>query len=53
VQPVEHYEIARCGTLIAWADALGRDDINRVLNTNLAEEKAADKKLSIVAVREV
>jgi ferritin-like metal-binding protein YciE len=50
-QSVEHYEIARYGTLIAWAEALGRDDVIRLLTTNLNEEKAADKKLSTVAVR--
>lgn len=50
-QSVEHYEIARYGTLIAWAESLGRDDVVRLLTTNLNEEKAADKKLSTVAVR--
>jgi ferritin-like metal-binding protein YciE len=50
-QAVEHYEIARYGTLIAWADELGHDDIVRLLTTNLNEEKAADKKLSAVALR--
>jgi ferritin-like metal-binding protein YciE len=50
-QAVEHYEIARYGTLIAWAEAVGHDDIVRLLNTNLNEEKAADKKLSSVALR--
>lgn len=50
-QSVEHYEIARYGTLIAWAEALGRDDTVRLLNTNLNEEKAADKKLSTIALR--
>ena len=50
-QAVEHYEIARYGTLIAWADELGRDDVVRLLTTNLNEEKAADKKLSTVALR--
>jgi ferritin-like metal-binding protein YciE len=30
-QSVEHYEIARYGTLIAWADALGHDDVVRLL----------------------
>jgi ferritin-like metal-binding protein YciE len=50
-QAVEHYEIARYGTLIAWADSLGHDDIVSFLNTNLKEEKAADKKLSTVALR--
>jgi ferritin-like metal-binding protein YciE len=37
--------------LIAWAEAVGHDDIVRLLNTNLNEEKAADKKLSTVALR--
>jgi ferritin-like metal-binding protein YciE len=50
-QSVEHYEIARYGTLIAWAESLGHDDIVRLLNANLKEEKAADKKLSTVALR--
>jgi ferritin-like metal-binding protein YciE len=50
-QAVEHYEIARYGTLIAWAESVGDDDIIRLLNTNLNEEKAADKKLSTVALR--
>lgn len=50
-QAVEHYEIARYGTLIAWAESLGHDDIVRFLITNLNEEKAADKKLSTVALR--
>jgi ferritin-like metal-binding protein YciE len=48
-QAVEHYEISRYGTLIAWAEALGHDDVIRLLNTNLNEEKAADKKLSSIA----
>jgi ferritin-like metal-binding protein YciE len=50
-QSVEHYEIARYGTLIAWAEELGHDDVVRFLTTNLNEEKAADKKLSSVALR--
>ena len=50
-QAVEHYEIARYGTLIAWADELDREDVIRLLTTNLNEEKAADKKLSTVALR--
>ena len=48
-QAVEHYEITRYGTLIAWANEMGRDDISRLLTTNLNEEKAADKKLTTVA----
>lgn len=48
-QAVEHYEITRYGTLIAWAKELGRDDCARVLQENLDEEKATDKKLSQLA----
>lgn len=50
-QAVEHYEIARYGTLIAWAESLGHDEIVRFLNTNLNEEKAANTKLNTVALR--
>jgi ferritin-like metal-binding protein YciE len=50
-QAVEHYEIARYGTLIAWAEELGHDDIVRFLTTNLNEEKAANSKLNTVALR--
>ena len=50
-QAVEHYEIARYGTLIAWAEELGHDDIVRFLNTNLNEEKAAITKLNTLALR--
>ncbi len=48
-QAVEHYEIARYGTLIAWARELGRDDCAGVLEETLKEEKAADVKLSQIA----
>src|SRR3954467_6714445 len=42
-QAVEHYEITRYGTLIAWADELGKDAVGKLLTTTLNEEKAADK----------
>jgi ferritin-like metal-binding protein YciE len=48
-QAVEHYEIARYGTLIAWARQLGRPDCASVLEPTLAEEKAADRKLTGIA----
>lgn len=48
-QAVEHYEIARYGTLIAWARELGRDDCAGVLEQTLAEEKATDLKLTEIA----
>ena len=50
-QAVEHYEICRYGTLIAWAEELGHHDIVRFLTTNLNEEKAANTKLNTVALR--
>ena len=50
-QAVEHYEMCRYGTLIAWAEALGHDDIVRFLTTNLNEEKAANTKLNTIAMR--
>ena len=48
-QAVEHYEMTRYGTLIAWAKQLGRSDCASVLQKNLDEEKGADKKLTALA----
>ncbi|MDP1911263.1 MAG: DUF892 family protein, partial [Hyphomicrobium sp.] len=48
-QAVEHYEITRYGTLIAWAKELGKDAVIPLFEQNLREEKAADKKLSAIA----
>ena len=48
-QAVEHYEMTRYGTLVAWAKTLGRDDCANVLKANLSEEEAADKKLTQIA----
>jgi ferritin-like metal-binding protein YciE len=45
-QAVEHYEIARYGTLIAWATSLGKDDIVELLTATLEEEKATDEALT-------
>jgi len=50
-QAVEHYEMCRYGTLIAWAEELGHDDIVRFLTTNLNEEKATNAKLNTLALR--
>ena len=52
-QAVEHYEMTRYGTLIAWAKQLGRPDCASVLQQNLDEEKAADAKLTSLAERSV
>jgi len=48
-QAAEHYEIARYGSLIAWAKQLGRNDCASILQRTLEEEKAADKKLTQIA----
>ncbi|MDR9776006.1 ferritin-like domain-containing protein [Rhizobium hidalgonense] len=48
-QAVEHYEIARYGTLIAWANQLSLKDAVPLLQANLAEEVATDKKLTQLA----
>ncbi|EJW10043.1 hypothetical protein A33M_0662 [Rhodovulum sp. PH10] len=52
-QAVEHYEITRYGTLIAWAKQLGRADCASVLEKTLEEEKATDGKLTAMAERGV
>ena len=52
-QAVEHYEITRYGSLIAWARQLGRDDCAQVLEQTLGEEKAADEALTQVAQSKV
>ena len=48
-QAVEHYEITRYGTLIAWANELGYADASALLAETLAEEKATDEKLTVMA----
>lgn len=48
-QKVEHYEIGSYGTAIAWAEALGLNEVSEVLNETLEEEKAADQKLTALA----
>jgi ferritin-like metal-binding protein YciE len=48
-QAVEHYEISRYGTLIAWAEELGLDDAVTLLQDTLEEEKATDEALTEIA----
>jgi ferritin-like metal-binding protein YciE len=50
-QAVEHYEMCRYGTLIAWAQRLGHEDVVRFLTTNLNEETATNSKLNTLAMR--
>ncbi|MEP7321248.1 MAG: ferritin-like domain-containing protein [Saprospiraceae bacterium] len=52
-QKVEHYEIASYGTLRQFADTLGLAQASKLLSQNLNEEKAADDKLTEVAVKVV
>jgi ferritin-like metal-binding protein YciE len=48
-QRAEHYEMAAYGTLVAWARDMGHGEAARLLQQNLDEEKAADKKLTALA----
>ena len=52
-QKVEHYEIASYGTLRAFAETLGLDDIAALLEQTLKEEKNADETLTQVATTAV
>lgn len=48
-QAVEHYEIARYGALIAWAKVAGQNDMVRLMEETLKEEKATDELLNKLA----
>ncbi|WP_271894255.1 ferritin-like domain-containing protein [Candidatus Phyllobacterium onerii] len=48
-QAVEHYEIARYGTLARWAGDLGLEDAKALLVATLNEEEATDKALTTLA----
>ncbi|MGE3178461.1 MAG: ferritin-like domain-containing protein [Vicinamibacterales bacterium] len=48
-QRVEHYEMAAYGTLVAWGNAIGQEDIVELLQTTLDEEKATDDALTQLA----
>lgn len=52
-QAIEHYEISRYGTLRAWAKALGHDKAHDMLGEILDQEKAANNKLTHLAVTTV
>ncbi len=49
VQAAAHYQIARYGTLRAWAELLGEDEIVELLSGTLEEVKHADELLSWIA----
>lgn len=48
-QAVEHYEIARYGTLRSWARQLGMSEAVKLLEQTLKEEAATDEKLTALA----
>jgi len=48
-QAVEHYEISRYGTLKTWAQQLGHDQVARLLEDTLKEEKNTDASLTKLA----
>ena len=52
-QSVEHYEIARYGTLREWAKALGESEAHDLLSEILDQEKAANHKLTHIAINMV
>ncbi len=52
-QAVEHYEIARYGTLKTWAQQLGLKDAVTLLDATLQEEVATDQTLSALAEADV
>ena len=49
-QKIEHYEIATYGTIRTYAQILGEKGVARLMAQTLKEEKAADKKLTVIAV---
>lgn len=52
-QAVEHYEIARYGTLCRWAELLDMGNAARLLESTLQEEGATDEALTKVAEKSV
>jgi len=52
-QRVEHYEIAGYGCARTFAEQLGFDDAMQILQLSLDEEKAADEKLTQIALQQV
>lgn len=48
-QAAEHYEIARYGTLCAWAKQIGKPQVARLLHQTLEEEKQTDELLTKIA----
>ncbi len=49
-QKVEHYEIAGYGSVRAFAELMGEEESQEIISLTLAEEKAADEKLTYLAM---
>jgi ferritin-like metal-binding protein YciE len=52
-QAVEHYEMARYGSLIAWAEEMGKNDVVSLLERTLEEEENTDEALTELAASDV
>jgi len=52
-QAVEHYEMARYGTIIAWAKTCGADPVAELMHETLEEEKKADTLLNGLAKKSI
>ena len=52
-QAVEHYEIARYGSLREWAKQLGHDEAHTLLSEILDQEKATNNKLTNLAITSI
>jgi ferritin-like metal-binding protein YciE len=48
-QKVEHYEIASYGSMVAWCNQLGLEEVGNLLQQNLDEEKQTDENLTSIA----
>jgi ferritin-like metal-binding protein YciE len=53
VQKVEHYEISAYGTLCSFAQVLGEEQVESILDETLQEEKHADSNLTQIATSRV
>lgn len=52
-QAVEHYEMARYGTLVTWAEELGMDEAAKLLQKTLDQEEATDAALTKLATSQL
>jgi ferritin-like metal-binding protein YciE len=52
-QAVEHYEMARYGTIVAWAETCGQEQVAQLMQETLEEEKQADTLLNQLAKKNI